>query len=77
MPKKFFLPAEIEHRLDSLSERTHRHATYYIAKAVDEYLDKYEESFAFVAALENLDASSLDGCLKVLSKHLSSKGEGK
>ena len=45
------LPKEIERRLDSLARRTHRSKSYYVKKAIVQFLEDREDYLLAVARL--------------------------
>ncbi|MBM3610658.1 MAG: anti-toxin [Alphaproteobacteria bacterium] len=47
------LPKELEQRLENVSKTTCRSKTYYVKKALEQFLEDQEDYLAAVAALEN------------------------
>jgi RHH-type rel operon transcriptional repressor/antitoxin RelB len=61
------LPEQLEHRLSKLADRTGRTKTYYIKKAVEEFLEDREDYLLAVAVLEQKNPSvPLDEVIKEL-----------
>ncbi len=48
------LPKEIERRLDSLARRTHRTKSYYVKRAILEFLEDREDYLLGAARLEEV-----------------------
>lgn len=49
------LPKETEDRLNALSALTHRSRSYYVKKAIDQFLDDREDYFLAVQAMEEFE----------------------
>ena len=47
------LSPEIENRLNLLSQKTHRSKSFYVQKAISEFLEEQEEYIMAAAALED------------------------
>ena len=46
------LPEKLEHRLSDLAHETNRSKSFYVKKALQEFLDEYEECLLALARLE-------------------------
>lgn len=46
------LPEQLENRLTKLSEETHRSKSYYVKKALEEFLEDCEDHLLAIARLE-------------------------
>lgn len=46
------LSKEVEHRLVDLSEKTHRSKSYYVERALEQYLDAQEDCLLALSRLE-------------------------
>jgi RHH-type rel operon transcriptional repressor/antitoxin RelB len=61
------LPKELNERLERVANETHRSKSYYIRKALEQYLEDKEDYLLAVARLEeNNPRISLDEALKKL-----------
>jgi RHH-type rel operon transcriptional repressor/antitoxin RelB len=47
------LPEETEKRLSKLAENTHRSKSYYVRRAIEEFLDDQEDYLAALASYED------------------------
>ena len=55
MPISVRFPDDIEQRLNHLAHETHRTKTYYIQKAVEDFLEDREDYFLALAVKERID----------------------
>lgn len=53
------LPADLEDRLNRLSEKTKRPKSFYLREALAEYLEEYEDSFLALDRLNKRNAKFL------------------
>jgi RHH-type rel operon transcriptional repressor/antitoxin RelB len=51
------LPEKMEHRLSELAKETHRTKTYYVKRAIEEFLDDQEDYLLALATWENFEKS--------------------
>lgn len=49
------LPEEMEKRLSQLAKQTHRSKSYYVKRAIQEFLETQEDYLMTVAAMEQLE----------------------
>jgi len=61
------LPEEIENKLDQLAKSTNRTKSYYIRKAIEEYL---EDEYDYMMALERLQSNNPRISLDEMEKRL-------
>jgi RHH-type rel operon transcriptional repressor/antitoxin RelB len=62
------LPADLESRLNRLSEKTRRPKSYYMREALSEYLEEYEDAYLALERLNDKNAKYLS--TKELEKRL-------
>jgi RHH-type rel operon transcriptional repressor/antitoxin RelB len=62
------LPADLESRLNRLSEKTRRPKSYYMREALSEYLEEYEDAYLALERLNERNAKYLS--TKELEKRL-------
>ena len=62
------LPADLENRLNQLSEKTKRPKSFYMREALIEYLEEYEDAFLSLDRLNKKNAKFLS--TKELEKSL-------
>ena len=61
------LPEKLEHRLSNLADQTGRTKTYYVRKAIEEFLEDREDYLMAVSVLEQNNPSvPLDKVIKEL-----------
>ncbi len=61
------LPEQLEHRLTNLADQTGRTKTYYVKKAVEEFLEDREDYLLAISVLEQKNPSvPLDEVIKEL-----------
>lgn len=61
------LPKELNERLERFAQKTHRSKSYYIRKALEQFLEDQEDYFLALARLEEKNPRiSLDEALKEL-----------
>lgn len=46
------LPEKLEERLSALSDQTHRSKSYYVKRALEDFLDEHEEHLLALSRLE-------------------------
>lgn len=61
------LPPELEQRLERFAQETHRSKSYYIRKALEQFLEEREDYFLALSRLEEKNARvSLEEAMKKL-----------
>jgi RHH-type transcriptional regulator, rel operon repressor / antitoxin RelB len=61
------LPKELEQRLERLAQKTHRTRSFYIRKALEQFLGEKEDYFLAIARLEEKNPGiSLEEAIKQL-----------
>ena len=61
------LPEQLEHRLTNLADQTGRTKTYYVKKAIEEFLEDREDYLLAISVLEQKNPSvPLDEVIKEL-----------
>lgn len=61
------LPEKLEHKLDNLAEQTGRSKSFYVRKAIEEFLEDHED---YLIALARLEKKNPRISLKELEKEL-------
>ncbi len=61
------IPENLESRLNDLTKRTHRSKSYYVERALEEFLDEYED---YIYALSQLEEEGPNVSLEEVKKRL-------